>query len=60
MKVMKVTLVLFLIMGLVLINGCGRKEEKQPSAKEAKKILARKIIPEKGGENEHLRRQFNA
>jgi len=47
---MKVTLVLFLIMGLVLINGCGRKEEKQPSVKEAEKILPRKVIPEKGGE----------
>jgi len=50
MKAMKITLVLFLIMGLVLINGCGRKEEKQPSVKEAEKILPRKVIPEKGGE----------
>lgn len=50
MKVMKITLVLFLIMGLVLINGCGRKEEKQPSVKEAEKILPRKVIPDKGGE----------
>jgi len=50
MEVMKVTLVLFLIMGLVLINGCGRKEEKQPSVKEAEKMLPRKVIPEKGGE----------
>ena len=50
MKVMKITLVLFLIMGLVLINGCGRKEEKQPSVKEAEKILPRKVIPEKGDE----------
>jgi len=50
MKVMKITLVLFLIMGLVLINGCGRKEEKQPSVKEAEKILPRKVIPEKKGE----------
>ena len=47
---MKVTLVLFLIMGLVLIDGCGRKEEKQPAVKEAEEILPRKIIPEKGGE----------
>ncbi|HUW23328.1 MAG TPA: peptidylprolyl isomerase [bacterium] len=50
MKVMKITLVLFLIMGLVLINGCGRKEEKQPSVKEAEKILPRKVIPEKRDE----------
>ena len=50
MKVMKITLVLFLITGLVLINGCGRKEEKQPSVKEAEKMLPRKVIPEKGGE----------
>jgi len=50
MKVMKITLVLFLIMGLVLINGCGRKEEEQPSVKEAEKMLPRKIIPEKEGE----------
>lgn len=50
MKVMKITVVLFLIMGLVLINGCGRKEEKQPSVKEAEKILPRKVIPDKGGE----------
>ena len=50
MEVMKVTLVLFLIMGLVLTNGCGRKEEKQPSVKEAEKMLPRKVIPEKGGE----------
>ena len=49
MKVMKITLVLFLIMGLVLINGCGRKEEEQPSVKEAEKMLPRKIIPEKEG-----------
>ena len=47
---MKITLVLFLIMGLVLINGCGRKEEKQPSVKEAEKILPRKVIQEKEGE----------
>ena len=47
---MKITLVLFLIMGLVLINGCGRKEEKQPSVKEAEEISLGKIIPEKGGE----------
>lgn len=47
---MKITLVLFLIMGLVLINGCGRKEEKQPSVKEAEEISPGKIIPEKGGE----------
>jgi peptidylprolyl isomerase len=46
----KVSLLLFLIMGLVLINGCGRKEEKQPSVKEAEKMLPRKIIPEKEGE----------
>jgi len=50
MKVMKITLVLFLIMGLVLINGCGRKEERQPSVKEAEKILPRKVIPEKRDE----------
>jgi len=50
MEVMKGSLVLFLIMGLVLINGCGRKEEKQPSVKEAEKMLPGKIIPEKGGE----------
>ena len=50
MKVMKVTLVLFLIMGLVLINGCGRKEEKQPSVKETEKMLPRKVIPEKRSE----------
>ncbi len=50
MEVMKVTLVLFLMMGLVLTNGCGRKEEKQPSAKETEKMLPRKVIPEKGGE----------
>ncbi len=47
---MKVSLVLFLIVGLVLVNGCGRKEEKQPSVKEAEKILPRKVIPEKRGE----------
>ena len=47
---MKVTLVLFLIMGLVLIDGCGRKEEKQPSVKEAEEILPKKVIPEKGSE----------
>jgi len=47
---MKVSLLLFLIMGLVLINGCGRKEEKQPSVKEAEKMLPRKVIPEKEGE----------
>ena len=46
----KVSLLLFLIMGSVLINGCGRKEEKQPSVKEAEKMLPRKIIPEKEGE----------
>ena len=50
MEVMKVTLVLFLIMGLVLINGCGRKEEKQPSVKETEKMLPGKVIPEKGDE----------
>lgn len=50
MEVMKVSLVLFLIVGLVLVNGCGRKEEKQPSVKEAEKILPRKVIPEKRGE----------
>jgi len=49
-EVMKVTLVLFLIMGLVLIDGCGRKEEKQPSVKEAEEILPKKVIPEKGSE----------
>ncbi|MBA7483011.1 Trigger factor [subsurface metagenome] len=47
---MKVTLVLFLTMGLVLINGCGKKEEKQPSVKETEKMLPRKVIPEKEGE----------
>lgn len=31
---------------MVLINGCGRKEEKQPSEKK----VIKKIIPEKGGE----------
>jgi len=50
MEVMKVTLVLFLIMGLVLINGCGRKKEKQPSVKEAEEVLPRKVIPEREGE----------
>ncbi len=50
MKAMKITLVLFLIMGLVLINGCGRKEEKQPSVKEAEEISLGRIIPEKRGE----------
>ena len=47
---MKVTLVLFLLMGLVLINGCGRKEEKQPSVKETEEISLGRIIPEKRGE----------
>ena len=47
---MKVSLLLFLIMGLVLINGCGRKEEKQPSVKETEKMLPGKVIPEKGDE----------
>ncbi|MFB0527236.1 MAG: peptidylprolyl isomerase [bacterium] len=43
-------------MGLVLINGCGRKEEKQPSVKDAEKMLPGKIIPEKGGEKEVIKK----
>ncbi|MFB0528137.1 MAG: peptidylprolyl isomerase [bacterium] len=56
MEVTKVTLALFLIMGLVLINGCGRKEEKQPSVKDVEKMLPEKIIPEKGGEKEVIKK----
>ncbi len=36
------TLMLFLIMGLVLINGCGGKEEKQPSEKGGEKKVVEK------------------
>ncbi|MFB0526903.1 MAG: peptidylprolyl isomerase [bacterium] len=39
---MKVSLLLFLIMGLVLTNGCGRKEEKQSLGKESEKIITKK------------------
>jgi peptidylprolyl isomerase len=39
---MKVSLMLFLIMGLVLINGCGKKEEKQPSEKGGEKTIVKK------------------
>ena len=53
---MKVSLLLFLIMGLVPINGCGRKEEKQPSVKEAEKMLPRKVIPEKGDQKTLVKR----
>ena len=52
----KVSILLFLIMGSVLINGCGRKEEKQPSVKEAEKILSGEVIPEKGGEKALVKR----
>lgn len=47
---MKVSLTLSLVMGLVLINGCGKKEEKQVSGKGVEKSLARKVIPERGSE----------
>jgi len=39
---MKVSLVLFLIMGLVLINACGKKEEKQASEKGGEKTTVKK------------------
>ncbi len=39
---MKVSLLLFLIMGLVLTNGCGRKEEKQSLEKESEKTIVKK------------------
>jgi peptidylprolyl isomerase len=39
---MKVSLMLFLVMGLVLINGCGKKEEKQPSEKGGEKTIVKK------------------
>ncbi len=39
---MKVSLVLFLIVGLVLINGCGKKEEKQLSEKGGEKTMVKK------------------
>lgn len=47
---MKVSLILFLVMGLVLINGCGEKEKKQLSTKEVEEGVPKKAIPEKGGE----------
>jgi hypothetical protein len=48
--VMRVSIILFLIMGLFQINGCGRKEEKQLSEKEMEVSVPREAISQKGGE----------